>query len=67
MDIHLDLVCSIVENKFWMDYKIDFNNLQKIKYMGIETTIPSKIDIEKVLSKQYGKNYIIPDKIYKPF
>ena len=30
MDIHLDLVCSIVENKFWMDYKIDFNNLQKL-------------------------------------
>jgi len=67
MDIHLDLVGNIVENKFWMDYNIDYNNLRKVKFMDIQTTIPSKKDTKMVLSKQYGENYIIPNKIYIPF
>ena len=35
MDIHLDLVCSIVTSIVWIDYNIDFNSLREIKYLNI--------------------------------
>lgn len=62
MDIHCDLVANVVTKKFWMDYNIDYNNLRKIIYLGVNTYSPNKNDTTKMLVAQYGKNYIIPNK-----
>jgi len=62
MNIHCDLVLNIIESDFWMDYKIDYNKLRKIKLYGVDTYAPSKKDTVKVLADQYGDNYITPYK-----
>ena len=62
MDIHVDLVLNKVGIAFWKDYDIDFNNLRKIKYLGVETYGPNNHDTHKVLVISYGKNYIIPER-----
>jgi len=67
MDIHLYLVLNKVTSNVWIDYNINFDNLRKIKLMGVETYAPSVDDTKKILTKEYGKNYLIPDKIYDPF
>ena len=61
MDIHGDLVFNMVDNKFWDDYKIDFNNIKPVKYLGVNTYIPNINDTNKVLENGYGKNFIIPN------
>jgi len=63
MNIHCDLVANIVSSKFWMNYNIDYNNLRKIVYLGVNTYAPNKNDTIKVLQDQYGKDYLIPDNI----
>lgn len=63
MNIHCDLVANIVSSKFWMNYNIDYNNLRKIVYLGVNTYAPNKNDTIKVLQNQYGKDYLIPDNI----
>lgn len=60
MDIHIDLVLNLVGTDFWKDYNIDFNNLRKIKYLGVDTYCPNKYDTHNVLVRSYGNNYIIP-------
>ena len=67
MDIHLDLVINEVESDIWLNYDVNFDNLRKINFMGIKTYAPSINDTKKILTKEYGKNYLIPDKIYDPF
>lgn len=62
MDIHLDLVANNVNYGPWCKYNINFNNLRKIRYLDIETFAPSLIDTNKVLIKEYGPLYIIPNK-----
>jgi hypothetical protein len=59
--------CDIVASREtdWIEYDIDFDDLQKILYLDIETYIPNTIDTDKVLSKEYGKNYLIPYPKYK--
>ena len=59
--MHCDLVFNFVEPDFWNDYDINYSKLRKINYFGINTYAPSKQDTEKVLRKQYGINYLIPD------
>ena len=65
LDLHLDLVPSSVginkEEDIWPDYDINYKNLRKITYLGIDTFAPCYDDTHRVLSKQYGKNYIIPE------
>ena len=66
MDIHLDLVFNKVKlKKIWKDYSIDYNNLRKVKYLGINTFAPNLKDTHLVLKKEYSKKYIKPN--YKPY
>ena len=62
MDIHCDLVCSIVHSTFWTIYDIDFSKLQKVLYLGVETSMPSYDDSVYILKKSYGENYLTPDR-----
>ena len=63
MDMHCDLVASIVECKWiWPDYNIDYSDLRKINYLGVETYAPNKNDTKRVLIRDYGINYLIPHK-----
>lgn len=66
INILVDLVSSNVENKFWADFNINFNNLRKVKIYNVETFIPSKEDATEYLKFTYGPNYIIPLCSYKP-
>ena len=63
MDIHCDLVASNVGSKIWKDYNIDYSNIRKIKYLGVNTYAPSHHDYDYVLKKEYGKKYMIPNYI----
>ena len=71
MDIHCDLVPSITNaepyirddgrfDKFWTDYDIDYSNLRKIKFMGVDTFAPNIEDSKRLLLRQYGEKYLIP-------
>lgn len=62
MDIHCDLVCNIVHHPLWNVYDIDFSKVQKVFYLGVETSTPSHDDSVYILKKQYGENYLTPDK-----
>ena len=66
LKVLVDLVSSNVENKFWVDFNINFNNLRKVKIYDVETFIPSKEDTIKYLKFFYGSDYIIPLCSYKP-
>jgi len=63
--IHADIVFNYVTSDFWMNYDINYDKIKKINYIGHETYVPCDDDIERVLSKQYGKNYIIPKYNYE--
>ena len=70
MDIHCDIVASVVRNKFWPDLNIDFYNLRKVELYNVKTYAPSKLDTVRILTETYGPEYIIPNtrnpfKIYK--
>ena len=67
MDIHCDLVASVVAIKMWMNYNIDFNNLRKVTLYDVATSAPNKRDTKKVLTRQYGKTYMLPWKRYRNF
>ena len=71
LDIHCDVIPSIVTaepyiradgrfDKFWTDYDIDYSNLRKIKFMGVDTFAPNIEDSKRLLLRQYGENYLIP-------
>ena len=75
MDIHCDLVPSItnaepamrmrgVIDKFWTDYDIDYSNIRKIKFMGVDTFAPNIEDSKRLLIRQYGDSYLIPLRSY---
>lgn len=57
--------CYELEKTIWPDYDIDFTNLRKIKYMGIDTYAPSLDDTKRKLEKQYGPDYMIPNYDYE--
>jgi len=61
-DIHCDFVANNVEFKFWPDYKVNYLNSRKVKYLDVDTFAPSIEDTHKVLCMEYGENYMIPDK-----
>jgi hypothetical protein len=65
MSMYADIVCSKTNGKPWVVYDIDFNNLREIDYMGINTFAPSQKDTDRVLTLEYGKNWIIPN--YPPY
>jgi hypothetical protein len=61
--VNCDLVCSkLTTTKCWMNYDINFDDLRKIKYYDIDTYCPNEADTNRVLSTQYGENYLIPNK-----
>lgn len=62
MDIHCDLVCNIVSHELWNIYDIDFSKVQKVFYLGVETYVPIDNDLQYILKKQFGENYLIPNK-----
>ena len=62
MKIIGDLVCNIVGHKLWNVYDINFSKTQRVLHLGVETSIPSDKDLVYILSKQWGPNYLIPDK-----
>jgi len=62
IDIHCDLVANKVGSDFWIDYDIDFNNRRNVILYDTVTYAPSKDDTHRMLSRSYGKNYIIPDR-----
>lgn len=62
MDIHCDLVNHKINSKTWIYYDINFSQLRPITYLGINTWAPNKKDSIRMLKKDYGTNYLIPDK-----
>lgn len=44
----------------WIDYNINFKNLRIITLYGIKTYAPSKNDTIRVLTREYGIDYLIP-------
>lgn len=62
MKIIGDLVCNIVGHKLWNVYDIDFSKTQRVLHLGVETSIPSDEDLIYILTKQWGPEYLIPDK-----
>jgi hypothetical protein len=62
IQIYTDLVVSIANSKkHWIDYSIDYDNLRKIIFMGVETYAPNEEDTKRILSTEYGENYLIPN------
>ena len=61
MGIHCDLVFDKVGSGVWIDYDIDFKKIKLTKYFGSKVYVPCKKDTHKVLSKEYGKSYMIPN------
>jgi hypothetical protein len=60
--IHADLVSSRVISDFWMNYEIDYDNLEYINYLDyldIKTCAPNRDNSFKILSQQYSNNFII--------
>lgn len=64
MDIHCDLVLNNIETDVWIIYDIDYNNLRKVTYLGVNTYAPSKEDTVRILTKEYGSKYMIPNRSY---
>jgi len=62
MKIIGDLVCNIVGHKQWNIYDIDFSKTQRVLHLNVETSIPSDEDLVYILNKQWGQDYLIPDK-----
>jgi cytidyltransferase-like protein len=61
MKIFADLVGSDENYYVWKLYDIDFQNLRKIVYLDSETYAPSIEDTVRVLTNEYGSNYIQPN------
>ena len=51
-----------ITSNTWLNYDINFSQLRRITYLGIDTWGPSKIDAMRILETEYGNNYLIPDK-----
>jgi hypothetical protein len=67
LEIHADLVAANIKTSIWIVYDIDFNNLRKIIYLDIATYAPNKENTIKILTKEYGKKYLIPNRTYFNF
>lgn len=65
--IWCDLIPSVVSFKFWNDYKIFHKPLIQIKYLESVAYIPDKKLTNDILTKTYGKNYLIPNVDYSKF
>jgi hypothetical protein len=61
-EIHviMDLVSHKTHDSFWIPYDVDFSNKRKILFMDQETFAPSLEDTIKVLTLDYGNDFIIP-------
>ena len=57
----VDIVNASYHDNTWIKYDIDFNNLKKIKYLGVCTFSPNDYDTHRILTKEYGKSYMIHD------
>lgn len=61
--VHVDLVPSFVSRSdFWPNYNINYNNLREVELYSVKTFAPSENDSKRVLSSQYGKDFLIPDR-----
>jgi hypothetical protein len=61
MTIFADLVCNKTNISPWVPYDLDYTSLREITYMGTKTFAPSEKDTIRLLEKEYGKNWIIPN------
>lgn len=61
IDIHADVVCEQVYTNFWPNFNIDFLNLRDIVYLETLTYAPSSEDTKRILTRDYGENYLIPN------
>lgn len=59
--ICVDIVTNLDTYSDFILYDIDFNNLREIEYLDVKTFAPSKEDTERLLAKEYGKDWIIPN------
>ena len=59
--------CGMILSQTWINYDIDFNNIRKIKYLNTSTYAPSKEDTIRLLTKEYGTDYLIPITKYNIF
>jgi hypothetical protein len=64
IEIHVDLVSNDIISSVWVEYDIDYKNLRRIKYLNVDTYAPSKDDTIKILTSEYGNNFMIPNKTY---
>lgn len=64
---NIRIPCDVVSNIYngWIDYDINYDDINEIEYIGIKTYVPNELDIDHVLKKEYGKNYLIPYPKYK--
>ena len=60
MDIHMDLVASKVGSDYWPNFKVNFNNLQKVNLWNVPTYIPDINDLFTILHTTYGEDFMIP-------
>jgi hypothetical protein len=61
MKIFADLVCNKTNRKPWTVYDINYDSVREIDYLGTKTFAPSKEDTLRLLEKEYGENWIIPN------
>ena len=72
-NVHADITIAtryqenIIE-VLWDNFQYVFDHpLENVIYNGVNVTIPNKEMSDKILTYQYGKNYITPNKIKKRF
>lgn len=61
-NVHFDLVVAKTsKSNIWIDYSEAFKNkLVETKFLETTVKIPDKKTTKKLLTKEYGKNYMIP-------
>lgn len=61
MKIFADVVCNKTNRHPWIVYDINYDNVREIDYLGTKTFAPSKEDTLRLLTKEYGENWITPN------
>ena len=67
ININLYLISHFIENNNYLNYDINFLNLESTKYLEINTYIPNSIQIVDILKKEFGYNFIENYKLINPF
>jgi hypothetical protein len=65
--IWCDFIANDINIGTFGRYDVFQEELRKIQYLGVDTYVPNQILTEKLLSDEYGNNYIIPKYDYKKY